>query len=84
MADVQIDAIDTQAFHFMVDGPGDDVPWRQFCPWIEALHEALAVGQLEVGTLAAQGFGDQEALGLRVIQAGGVKLVELQVRHPAA
>ncbi|CAI8828920.1 hypothetical protein EMIT0P291_10693 [Pseudomonas sp. IT-P291] len=84
VADVQIDAIDAQALHFMVDGPGDDVPWRQLCPWIEALHEALTVGQLQVGAFASQGFGDQEALGLRVIQASGVELIELQVRHPAA
>ncbi|MCY1422382.1 hypothetical protein D9M71_380590 [compost metagenome] len=84
VADVQIDAVDAQALHFMVDGPGDDVSWGQFGPWIEALHEALAVGQLQVGTFASQGFGDQEALGLRVIQASRVELVEFQVRHPAA
>ena len=33
---------------------------------------------------AAQGFGDQKAFGLRVVQAGRVKLVELQIRHSAA
>ena len=84
VADVQIDAVDAESLHLMVDGPGDDVPWRQFGPGVEALHEAFAIGQLQVRTFAAQGFGDQEALGLRVIQAGGVELVEFQVRHPAA
>ncbi|CAI8894767.1 hypothetical protein EMIT0194MI4_30490 [Pseudomonas sp. IT-194MI4] len=84
VADVQVNAVDTQALHLMVDGAGDDVPWCQLGPWIEALHEAFAVRQLQVSAFAAQGFGDQETLGLRVIKAGRVELVELQVRHPAA
>ncbi|MNQ78569.1 hypothetical protein D3C85_934840 [compost metagenome] len=84
VADVQVDTVHAQAFHLMVDGPGDDVPWCQFGAGIEARHEALAVGQLEQAAFAAYRFGDQETLGLWVIQAGGVELVELQVRHPAA
>ncbi|MNO99135.1 hypothetical protein D3C76_909000 [compost metagenome] len=84
VADVQIDTVDAKPLHLMVDGPGDDVPWCQFGPGVEARHEAFAIGQLEVRTLAAQGFSDQEALGLRVVQAGGVELVEFQVRHPTA
>ncbi len=84
VADVQIYAVDTQPFHFMVDGAGDDVPWRQLGAWVEALHETLAVRQLQVCAFTAQGLGDQEALGLRVIQAGRVELVEFQVRHSAA
>ncbi len=68
----------------MVYRAGHDIARGQFCPLIEALHEALAVGQLEVGPFTAKCLGDQKALGLRVIQASGVKLVELKVRHPAA
>ena len=68
----------------MVDGAGHDVARGEFGARVEARHEALAVGQLEQGAFTAQCFCDQEALGLRVVQAGGVELVELQVRHPAA
>ena len=45
MADVQVDAINAQALHLMVDSAGHDVSRRQFGPRIEALHEALAVWQ---------------------------------------
>ena len=84
VADVQVHAVDTQALHFVVDGAGDDIAWCQFGAWVEALHEAFAIGQLQMCAFAAQGFGDQEALGLRVVQARGVELVELQVGDPAA
>ncbi|MCY1421134.1 hypothetical protein D9M71_367800 [compost metagenome] len=67
----------------MVDGAGDDVARGQFFTRVEARHETLAIGQLEQATLATQGFGNQEALGLRVVQAGRVELVELKVGHPA-
>src|SRR5450830_1617513 len=84
VADVQVDAVDAQALHFMVDGAGDDVARGQFGARVEALHEAFAIRQFQVCTFAAQGFGDQETFGLRVVQAGGVELVEFQVGHPAA
>ena len=84
VSDVQVYAVHAQALHLVVDGAGHDVPWGQLFAWVEARHEAFAVGQAQQGALAAQGFGDQETLGLRVIQAGGVELVEFQVRHPAA
>lgn len=44
VADVQVDAIDAQALHLVVDGAGHDIPWCQFGTRVEALHEALAVG----------------------------------------
>ncbi|RMN94112.1 hypothetical protein ALQ51_05485 [Pseudomonas cannabina] len=84
VADVEKNAVDAQALHLVVDRPRYDIARGQFCPFVESRHEALAVGQLEIGTFAAQRFGDQKALGLRVIEAGGVELVELQIRHPAA
>ena len=84
VADVQVHAVDTKALHFVVDGAGDDIAWCQLGAWVEALHEAFAIGQLQMCAFAAQGFGDQEALGLRVVQARGVELVELQVGDPAA
>ena len=42
------------------------------------------LGSFEVRAFAAQGLGDQEALGRRVVQAGRVELVEFQVADPAA
>ena len=68
----------------MVDGAGHDVPGRQFATRVEARHETLAIGQAEQGAFAAQCLGDEETLGLRVVQAGRVELVELQVADPAA
>ena len=35
-------------------------------------------------TLTAHGFGDQIAFGVRVVQAGGVKLDEFHICHAAA
>jgi len=58
MADIQVHTIDAQTLHFMVDGPGDDIPRGQFAPRVEAMHETLAVGQLEVRAFAPQGFSD--------------------------
>jgi hypothetical protein len=48
------------------------------------MKRAPRVRQLELAAFAAHGFGDQEALGVRVVQAGRVELDELHVRHPAA
>jgi hypothetical protein len=41
-------------------------------------------GSFEQAAFAAHRLGDQEGLGLRVVQAGGVELDELHVPHPAA
>ena len=84
VADVQVDTVDPQTLHFMVDGAGHDIPGRQLATRVEARHETLAIGQAEQGAFAAQCLGDEETLGLRVVQAGRVELVELQVADPAA
>lgn len=54
VADVQIDAVDTQPFHFVVDCARDDVSRSQFFAGVEAGHEALAIGQPEQCAFAAQ------------------------------
>ncbi|MNZ42564.1 hypothetical protein D3C78_601410 [compost metagenome] len=82
--DVQVDAVHAQALHLMVDGPGHDVARSQFFAWVEARHEAFTIGQAQQGAFAAQGFGDQEALGLRMVEAGGMELVEFQIGNPTA
>ena len=68
----------------MVDGAGHDVPRRQLGARVEPVHEAVAVGQQQLAAFAAHRLGDQERLGLAVVQAGGVELVELHVGDPAA
>src|SRR5690606_3157420 len=51
---------------------------------IEAMHEGGAIGKQQTAALAANSFGHQESLGLRVVETGRVKLVELHVGDPAA
>ena len=47
-------------------------------------HEAGAVGEFELGAFATQCLGDEKAAVLGVIEAGGVKLHELHIRHTTA
>jgi hypothetical protein len=68
----------------MVDGARHHVPGRQLGALVEARHETLAVGQQQAAAFAADRLGDQKALRLGVVQAGGVELHEFHVRHPAA
>ena len=82
--DVQIQAVRAEALHLVVDGAGDDVPGGEFGALVEVLHEALAGGQAQQTALAAQGLGDEEALRVRMEQAGRMELVELHVRDPAS
>ena len=60
VADVDVDAVRTEALHLVVDGPGHDVPWRELRSGIKIGHEAGAVAQRQDPALAAHGFGDQE------------------------
>ena len=83
MADIQINAIITAAFHFVVDGTGHDVAWGQFATRIKLWHKAGAIGEQQPATFPAYGLGDQEGFGLGVIQAGRMELVEFQVGDPA-
>ena len=80
----RIDAVEAAVFHFEVDGAGHHVARRQFGARVVLRHEARAVGQSQDAALAAHRFGDQEGLGVRVVQAGRVELDELHVGHPAS
>ena len=82
--DVEIDAVQAALLHFEVDGAGDDVARRQFGALVVPGHEARAVGQLEQAAFAAHRFGDEEGLGMGVVEAGGVELDEFHVGDPAA
>ena len=70
--------------HLVVDGAGDDVARRQFGARIVLGHEARAVGQAQDAAFAAHRLGDQERLGVRVIEAGRMELDELHVGDAAA
>ncbi len=83
MGDVEIDAIDAVLFHFEVDGAGDDIARGQLGARVVVGHESGTVRQAQQGTFASDRLGDQEGLRLRVVEAGGVELDELHVRHAA-
>ena len=82
--DVEVDAIEAAFFHLEVDGAGHHVARGQLGAFVVPRHEPLAGGQQQAPALAAHRFGNQEALGMRVEQAGRVKLDELHVLHAAA
>ena len=84
VADVEMHMVQPQPLHFVVDGAGHDVPGRQFRSGVELRHEAAAVVQGQHAALAAHRLGNQEGLGLRMVQAGGMELNELHVGDAAA
>ena len=83
MADIQEQVVCTQALHLMVNGPGNNVPGREFRPFIKPVHKSTAIRQPEHATFAPNRLGNQEGFGVRVVQAGGVELVELHVGNTA-
>ena len=68
----------------MIDRPRYDVAGGKLATFVESIHEAVAVRQQQLAALSAHGFGNQKRARLWVVQAGGMELVELHVRHPAA
>src|SRR5690606_12582930 len=84
MADVEVHAVEAALFHFEVDCAGDDVTRGEFGAFIVLGHEASAVGQAQDAAFAAHCFGDQEGLGLRVVEASRVELDEFHVGNTTA
>ena len=70
-------AVRTNALHFVVYGSGHNISRGKFAAFVEALHEALTVGQAQNTALTADGFESKRTLW--VIQTRGVELVELHV-----
>ena len=59
MKNIEVDAVDTVAFHLEVDGTRDNVTWRQFGAFVMIRHEAVAtdsVGQTQLPTLTPYRF----------------------------
>ena len=84
--DVEIDAILPGPLHLRVDRPRDDVPRREFLHRVGPLHEPAPAAVQEDRPLAADRLGDEERLGERVVETGGVELDEFHVgdRRPGA
>ena len=68
----------------MIDGAGNDVTRGQFTPGVKVRHKAGAIRAFQIRAFTAQGFRQQEVARLGMEQGGGVKLIKLEVRHPAA
>src|SRR3954468_13026598 len=84
-----MDVIEAEALDLMVDRPGDDIARREFGALVELGHESLAGAlyagwKLQLSTLAAHRFGDQEVLDLQIVEAGRVELHELHVGDATA
>ena len=81
---VEEHAVDAAALELGVDGAGNHVARRQLLPRVVACHEGLPAAAQDAA-LAAERLADEERLGVRMVQAGRVKLDELEVgdRAPA-
>ena len=67
-----------------VDCSSDDITRRQISHLVVVRHEGLAVASTQDSAFATNGFGNQERLGLRIVEAGRVELHELHVRQRRA
>ena len=76
---VEENAVVAAPLQLRVDAPRHHVARRQLAPGVVALHERFAGLVAQDSALAAQRFRDEEVLRLRVVQAGGVELDELEV-----
>ena len=65
--------------HLVVDGAGHDVARGEGAARVVALHERRAVARHQDGPLAAHRLADEEPLGLRMEETGGVELHHLHV-----
>ena len=85
--DVQVYAVQAVFLHLEVDGAGHHVARGQFGARVVVEHEARAAGrggQQQSAAFAPHRLADEEGLFVRVVQACGVELDELHVRHAAA
>ncbi len=60
VADIEIQTLRAQPFHFMVDGPRHDIARGQFLTRVEILHEAAAIRQQQHAAFAAHRLGNQK------------------------
>ena len=82
VGDVEIDVVFAALFHLVVDGACDNVARGEREPFVIFLHEFLAVECAEDASVAAHGFGDEEAGAVAGVEEGrGVELDELHVFH---
>ena len=76
---VEEDAVVAAPLELAVDAARHHVARGKLLARVVALHEGLAGAVAENPALAAQRLGDEEVLRLRMVEAGGVELDELEV-----
>ncbi len=79
VARVEPDVVAAAALHDVLDLAAHDVARRELGKRVHAEHEALFVAVEQVGALASQRLGDEEARRRLVVERGGVELHELEV-----
>ena len=79
MRHVQVGAVVASPLQLAVDAARDHVARGELLARVVALHERIAGAVAQNPAFSAQRLADQEALRLRVVQAGGMKLDELQI-----
>ena len=82
--DVEIDVVEAALLHLEVDRARDDVARRKLGALVVPGMKRAPSGSFSSAAFAAHRLGDQEGLGMRVVQAGRVELDELHVRDAAA
>jgi hypothetical protein len=60
VTDVEIDAVDSETFHFVIDRARHDITRRQVRSLVKFRHEAMSVGQQQATAFAAYRLGDQK------------------------
>ena len=85
VATVQAHELDAVQLHLVVDGAGDDVAGGEAAARVVVVHEFRPVGPLQDGPFAADGFGNEEGLGVQpgIVEGRGVELDELHVLQVA-
>lgn len=79
MADVEKNVAVAALLEFQVNRPRHDVARCQRSERVVLLHEISPLAILQNPALAAHCFGDEERLGLRVVQARGMELHKLKI-----
>lgn len=85
MSAIEEHLIRPQNLHFVVYRPGDYISWCQTQPFIILLHKFPALGILEDGSKAPDGFTYQEVrlVTARIVQRSGMELHKFHVTNPA-
>ena len=84
MGNVEKNRIISTFFQFRVNGPGHHISTGQIFLGIVFFHESMACGIHQNAAFPPDRFGNQKILGIRMIEAGGVKLNKFQIGNGGA